>query len=112
MRSLHYASDGTQDTSFGGASGGIVTTNFGGTNETASAMTIDSNGCILVAGTTTQTFYLTTSKDFALARFNADGTLDTSFGNGGMVTTDFAEGDDEASAIAIQPDDGKIVLAG
>ena len=107
---LHYAGDGTQDTSFGGgATDGIVTVDFGGSAETPSAMAIDSNGLILVAGTTTQTG---TGKDFALARFNADGTPDTAFGNNGLVTTDFAGGDDVPSALAIQPNNGKIVLAG
>ena len=71
-------------------------------------MAIDGNGCILVAGTSTQPY---TGKDFALARFNPDGTLDTSFGSGGMVTTDIDGCDDVASAMAIQPD-GNIVLAG
>lgn len=51
-------------------------------------------------------------QDFALARYNPDGTLDTSFGNGGIVRTDFgALSDDDARALAIQPD-GKIVVAG
>ncbi len=52
--------------------------------------------------------------DFALARYNADGTLDTSFGAGGKVTTDFTDAPDRtdlASAVALQPD-GKIVVAG
>ena len=40
-----------------------------------------------------------------------DGTLDTSFGASGEVTTDFNGGDDEIEAVAIQPD-GKIVAAG
>jgi uncharacterized delta-60 repeat protein len=51
--------------------------------------------------------------DFVLARFNADGSLDTSFGSGGKVTTDIAGGflQERARAVAIQPD-GKIVVAG
>ena len=51
--------------------------------------------------------------DFVLARFNADGTPDTSFGTGGTVTTDIAGGfaQERARAVAIQPD-GKIVVAG
>ena len=106
---LHYASNGTRDTSFGGATSGIVTVDFGGTNETPSAMTLDANGQILVAGTTTQT---ATGEDFALACFSADGTVATTFGTGGLVTTNFAGGSDEASALSIQPTNGKIVLAG
>ena len=95
---LHYNADGTQDTSFGGAAGGVDTVSFGGTNETPSAMALDANGCILVAGTSTQT---ATGENFALARFNADGTLDTTFGNGGLVTTSFGDGYDVATSMAI-----------
>ena len=49
--------------------------------------------------------------DFAVARYNTDGSLDTSFGNGGKVTTDFAALADVANAVAIQTD-GKIVVVG
>ena len=51
--------------------------------------------------------------DFVLARFNVDGSLDTSFGSGGKVTTDIAGGfaQERARAVAIQPD-GKIVVVG
>ena len=49
--------------------------------------------------------------DFALARYNADGSLDSSFGNDGKLTTDFAGQQDWARALAIQPDN-KIVLVG
>src|SRR5439155_10672104 len=48
--------------------------------------------------------------DFALARYNADGSVDLTFGSGGRVVTDFG-GDDAAFALAVQPD-GKIVVAG
>jgi uncharacterized delta-60 repeat protein len=42
--------------------------------------------------------------DFALARYNPDGSLDTSFGAGGTVTTDFGDSYDWAYAVALQPD--------
>ena len=51
------------------------------------------------------------SDDFALARYNSDGTLDDDFGNGGKVTTAFESWGASASAVAIQGD-GKIVAAG
>jgi hypothetical protein len=47
---------------------------------------------------------------FGLARVKQDGTLDASFGTGGVLTTSF-NGDDGASALLIQPD-GKIVAVG
>src|SRR5438876_10918145 len=51
------------------------------------------------------------SEDFALARYNPNGTLDGTFGTGGKVTTDFNGDDDEAHALVLQPD-GKLVAAG
>jgi uncharacterized delta-60 repeat protein len=53
----------------------------------------------------------TRSGDFALARYNADGTLDTSFSNDGRQITDVSGGMDTAEAVAVQPD-GKLVVAG
>src|SRR5262249_647853 len=49
--------------------------------------------------------------DFALARYNSDGTADATFGNGGQVSTDFLGFEDDALALLIQPD-GKIIAVG
>src|SRR5206468_5240887 len=49
--------------------------------------------------------------DFALARYNPDGTPDATFGNGGQVSTDFLGLEDDAFSVLIQPD-GKIVAVG
>src|SRR5258706_15348432 len=49
--------------------------------------------------------------DFALARYNGDGSLDTTFGVGGTLTTAFGAGHDQAISLAIQSD-GKLVVAG
>src|SRR2546428_651796 len=49
--------------------------------------------------------------DFALARYNADGSVDLTFGSGGPVVTDFA-GDDAAFAPALHPDEGIVVAGG
>ena len=112
---LHYNSDGTRDTSFG-TSGGIalvVPPSGGIFNATPSAMALDQDGTILVAGTSDSPLPYSgegTGEDFALARFNPDGTLDTMYGTGGLITTDFG-GNDVATAMTIQPD-GKILLAG
>lgn len=51
------------------------------------------------------------NQDFAVARFLGDGTQDRRFGRWGLVTTDFG-GRDYAASVAIQPQDGKIVLVG
>ena len=70
-------------------------------------MTLQSDGKIVVAGGAKTS----RSQDFALARYNANGSLDATFGTGGKVTTDFAGNDDAAFALALQQD-GKLVAAG
>ncbi len=99
-----YNADGSLDTSFG--SGGKVTTDFG-VFEAATAVAIQRDGKIVATGSTFSSGF----QQFALARYNADGSLDTSFGSGGIVTTDFGFGSGFGGALAIQSD-GKIVAAG
>ena len=102
-----YASDGSLDTTWG--TGGHVFTSFGDFDDEATAIVLQSDGKFLVSGSSAQADQ---TKDFALARYNADGTLDTTFGTGGKVTTDFAgHGTDVSQSMLLQPD-GKIVLAG
>ncbi len=101
------AAPGDLDPSFG--SGGKVTTNFVPDQiSMASSVAVQPDGKIVAAGFTAVS---ADYGDFALARYNTDGSLDTSFGTGGKVTTDFASDNDGAYSIAIQPD-GKIVAAG
>ena len=96
---------GDLDTGFG--TGGKVTTAIGSDIDEAHAVAIDSDGKIVVAGRSNNG----TDADFAVARYNADGTLDTGFGTGGKVTTAIGSDDDEARALAIDGD-GKIVVVG
>ncbi|MCE5211031.1 MAG: Ig-like domain-containing protein [Deltaproteobacteria bacterium] len=98
-------SNGTLDTTFG--TGGIVTTSIGSSDDIAYALSIQSDGKIVAAGYT----YNGSDYDFAIARYNLNGTLDTTFGTGGTVTTPIGSGDDMAYALGIQSD-GKIVAAG
>jgi uncharacterized delta-60 repeat protein len=104
-----YNSNGKLDTTFG--TGGEVTTTFDpDTSTTAAALAIQSNGKIVVAGTTTDPN--TFNNDFALVRYNTDGSLDQTFGIGGEVATSLgANASANASALAIQPD-GEIVVVG
>jgi uncharacterized delta-60 repeat protein len=100
------AQAGTLDLSFG--TGGKVATSLSSTGHsfgTASAM--QSDGKIVAAGYT----YFGSNIDFALARYNTNGSLDASFDVDGKVTTDLGDTLDFCYAIAIQSD-GKIVLAG
>jgi uncharacterized delta-60 repeat protein len=109
-----FNADGSLDVTFG--SGGQVTTNFGaGQTDVARAVAVQSDGKIVVAGDTRTPNVQGTASgpgDFALARFNADGTLDATFGTGGKVTTDIgSNSDDTVSDLALQPD-GRIAVAG
>ena len=97
--------DGTLDTSFG-ASGKVIT-NFGSGDDEIKAVAIQPNGKIVAAGFASNG----TDDDFALARYNDNGTLDTTFNTTGTVLKNFSSGEDRAQAIVIQPD-GKIVVAG
>jgi uncharacterized delta-60 repeat protein len=98
-----YNRDGSLDTSFDGD--GKVTTDFGALDAALGAPAIQPNGRIVAAG------YTSAGGDFALARYNRDGSLDTSFDGDGKVTTDFGSPFDQAEGAAIQPN-GRIVAAG
>ncbi|HYY43019.1 MAG TPA: hypothetical protein VE775_09825, partial [Pyrinomonadaceae bacterium] len=107
-----YNTDGSLDTTFG--TGGIVSTNFStDSDDFAFAGALQSDGKIIAAGQTGAQFSQIPSADtsFALARYNPNGSLDTTFGTGGLVTVDFGTGHDVAFGVAVQPD-GKIVVVG
>lgn len=100
-----FNGDGSLDASFG--AGGIVSTDFSGLADAAKAVAIQPDGKIVVAGQTQGSL----GTDLAVVRYNSDGSLDASFGNGGKVITDVAGGVDFASALALQPDGRIVVLA-
>ena len=99
------ANPGALDVSFG--TGGALRTNFGGTYDWAYATAIQPDGRILAAGVSNARG----TYDFALARYTSTHELDPSFGDGGVVLTDFGKSYDWAYALALQPD-GKILVAG
>ncbi|MBL8310198.1 MAG: hypothetical protein JNL19_07240 [Burkholderiales bacterium] len=100
-----YSASGELDTSFGGA--GTVITPIGTSNDYAYAVTVQPDGKIIVAGHC----WGGASYDFCLARYSANGQLDTNFNGTGKVITPIGTGGDRAYALALQPD-GKIVVAG
>ncbi|MCP3882225.1 MAG: hypothetical protein GY701_28110, partial [Sulfitobacter sp.] len=87
---------------------GRLTTPIGLGDDRGRGVTVQADGKILVAGYS----HNGASYDFALTRYNADGTLDTSFGGGdGILTTAIASGNDYAQTVAVQSD-GNILVAG
>ncbi|MFZ4765898.1 MAG: choice-of-anchor D domain-containing protein, partial [Roseimicrobium sp.] len=101
---VRYLSNGALDTSFDGD--GKVTTSFGGYEE-ANSVIVQPDGGILVAGFAR----IGDNADFALARYLANGSLDSTFGNNGKVTTALGVGEDVAQSMAVQVD-GYLLLAG
>src|SRR5207237_707876 len=109
---LRYNSDGSIDPTFG--NGGTVTTNVGPVDDQAYALARQSDGKIVAAGRRGIFFYPTDQRkgNVALARYNPDGSLDPTFGNGGTVVNDFGQGlESYAIQLIIQPD-GKLIIAG
>jgi len=105
---VRYNIGGTLDTSFNGT-GHVLTTFPGSTATYSNAVTIQADGKIVAAGSST----VSGSDDFWSARYNTDGTIDTSFNGTGQIVTPFSCGlaSSSARAVAIQGD-GKIVAVG
>jgi uncharacterized delta-60 repeat protein len=100
-----YSMSGTLDTSFGMA--GVQTTAFGPADSAANDVLLAGDQIVVVgrAG-------VGGTHDIGLARYNADGNPDGSFGAGGKVTTDFTGPLDSQAEAAVLQGDGKIVVVG
>jgi uncharacterized delta-60 repeat protein len=101
-----YNPDGSLDTSFGDA--GEVITAFGDGYTSGQSVAVDKANKIVVAGFSSDE---SGTSVFAVARYNPDGSLDTSLSVDGKATTQFANGRDEGHSVAIDRDN-KIVVAG
>ena len=101
-----FRSDGTLDNTFGGD--GTVITAFGNGEDRVLDVVIDASNRIVAAGSASQ---ISSGRNFALARYNSDGSLDSTFDGDGKVVTDFYGFYDEGESVAIQPD-GNIIVAG
>ena len=101
-----YNTNGSLDFGFG--PNGTVFTDVAPGFDGASGIVLQSDGKIVTAGCTS---CFSGSADFALVRYNTDGSLDTGFGTGGKVTVTFNSVSDYLFAVALQSD-GKIVAAG
>ncbi|MCI5188788.1 MAG: hypothetical protein D3905_03100, partial [Candidatus Electrothrix sp. AS4_5] len=97
--------DGSLDSEFN--IDGKVSTAVGSNDDEVFALALQKDGKILAAGYSSNNG----SRDFALARYKSDGSLDRDFGLEGLVVTAVSDSDDEITGIAVQ-DDGKILLTG
>lgn len=108
---LRYDQFGALDMSFG--AGGSIRTSVSAISSVANAVTMQPDGKIVLAGNCAGA----NNDDFCALRYHGNGTLDTTFGNGGTVVTPVGSAIntpnvlDVARAIVLQPD-GKIVIAG
>jgi uncharacterized delta-60 repeat protein len=103
---VRYGSNGSLDSNFG--NGGKVTTAIGGVGgDYGFSMALQPDGKITVAGAS----YNGLDNDFAIVRYNANGSLDDTFGIDGKVTTAIGTNYEYGYSVAIQPD-GKTVVAG
>ena len=97
-----FSGDGRQNLTFGAGT-------FGG-DERANALAVAPDGDIWVAGFTDANATAGNPRDFAIARFNPDGSVDNTFSGDGRFTIDFGD-DDQATGIALRPD-GRLVVGG
>ena len=101
--------DGSPDVNFGGQGTGSVVTDFALMTDRAWDVAIQPDGAIVVAG---HAMVLPANgNDFAAARYDSSGALDTTFGGAGLVANNIMGGTDLAYAVTLQAD-GRIVLAG
>ena len=94
--------NGSPDTAFDGD--GTATIDFGSLADLANDAVLQADGRIVVAG------YTQADEDVAVARVNADGSPDATFGGAGKATVDFGFAT-FGNAVALQPN-GRIVVAG
>jgi uncharacterized delta-60 repeat protein len=100
---VRYNPNGSLDSTFSGD--GKLATNFSSGYDTANELALQANGKIVAAG------FSHDADRFALARYNTNGSLDTTFSGDGRQTTQFTTGLDGAASVAVQADQ-KIVAVG
>jgi uncharacterized delta-60 repeat protein len=103
---VRYNADGSLDTAFDGLPGFLVK-DFGNSTDAGLSVLLQGDGKIVVSGYSDSTG----AGDFALLRYNSDGSLDTTFNGTGAVTTDFFQGVDVGASVALQSD-GKLIVSG
>ena len=100
---VRYNTNGSLDNTFDGD--GILTSSISSQSDFATSIKIQADGKLVVAG------YTYFNGDFAMARYNSDGTFDNTFDYDGVMNIDFGSGGDGINDLAIQSD-GKYVVCG
>lgn len=100
-----YNVNGSIDTGF--STSGVARTNFGTGLDAVTSLAIQSDGRLVAGGYSTQG----AGSDFAVARYNANGALDSTFDGDGTAVTNVGASNDVATSVAVMSD-GRIVLAG
>jgi len=101
-----YLPNGTPDSSFGINS--VATKDYNNVGNTMRDVVVQPDGKIVVAS---EIYGLLNSVDFSVMRFNANGTVDSSFGTNGNTMVDMDTIDNNPNTLALQSD-GKIIVAG
>ncbi|MCW5961856.1 MAG: VCBS repeat-containing protein [Pyrinomonadaceae bacterium] len=104
---FRLTANGSLDSTFG--SGGVSSTSFSASNDVALSLAVQADGKLVAAGS--GNFDLGSNGLLAAARFNTNGSLDTSFGTGGKISSDIGPAIDLAADVKIQTD-GKVVVGG
>ena len=102
-----FTPDGHLDSGF--SSTGYKSVSLGAANDVARRMVLDASGRIIAVGDSAES---SNGSDFAIARFDVDGNLDTTFGYNGALKTDFFGADDSANGGVVVQGDGNIVAVG
>lgn len=103
---VRYNTNGSLDVSLD--TDGIVTTEIGASTDIANSLVVQNDGKIVLAGSSNNG----SNDDFAVVRFNANGSLDNTFDTDGIVTTTVMPGAADFASSMVLQSDGKIVLAG
>ena len=117
---IRFNSNGTPDTGFG--INGIVKIDYpnslGGSYDRSCAMQVQADNKIIIGGYSNQPSFTSSLPDFAISRFNADGSKDLGFGTNGISRANFgnvpnniADTEDMLTDLRIQAD-GKIIACG
>jgi uncharacterized delta-60 repeat protein len=102
-----FNTDGTVDQTFG--NNGSVEATFGDPSAEGNDILLQADGKIIVVGFTGLGSYAD-NNNFALVRYNPDGTIEQAFGSGGKVVTAFLSSSVATSAVL--QSDGRFVVAG